>query len=222
MVAGEQSPGVTGPTEPFRACGPDPGTDDVAAFREGDRDAAERIFRATWKALYRVSHRLLLDADAAQENAQAAFVRAWKARDAFRGTTTEALAAWLVTSARHRALDQLRRRKRQVPLEGANLHAAPGEGPEERLEAVETRDEVRRALEDLEPGDRAALVLFEIEEQPQAEIASAMEISVGAFKVRLHRARRRFREAYMRIVTSRHVESEPVASVATSGEENAS
>jgi RNA polymerase sigma-70 factor (ECF subfamily) len=175
---------------------------DVAGFRAGETRAAERVFREYWPTLYRAAFRILMDHDEAEEAAQEAFVKGWNARGSFRGDSREALGAWLLAVTRRTALDHLRRRARTAPLADAEALASGADGPEAAAESRATCDEVRRALAALEPGDRAAIVLFEIEELPQAEIATGMGVSVNAFKVRLHRARRRFREAYIRIIST--------------------
>ncbi len=180
---------------------------DPDSFRAGERAAVERVFRAFWPRLYRVAYRVLLTHDDAEEAAQEGFVRAHAARAGFRGATGDELGAWLAAITRNVALDSLRRSGKRHELP-ENAAAPASADPQGRLDARETCREVRSALESLEPGDRAAIVLFEVEELPQAEIAAGMKITVGALKVRLHRARRRFREAYLKIVNSRGREGE--------------
>lgn len=168
---------------------------EITDFRAGDTVVYERIFRLLWPIGYRTAHRILLDRDDAEESAQEGFVRAWNARRSFKGDTADALAAWIITMIRRNALDELRRRR--MPR---GLAEGDPEDPTKHVEDSETCAHVHRALETLEPADRAAMVLAEIEELPQSEIATLMNLSVGALKVRLHRARRRFREAYSSIV----------------------
>ena len=46
----------------------------------------------------------------------------------------------------------------------------------------------------LEPGHREVLIRRDVEGQPAAEVAAAMELSIEAVKSRLHRARRDVRD----------------------------
>jgi RNA polymerase sigma factor (sigma-70 family) len=51
-----------------------------------------------------------------------------------------------------------------------------------------------RAIRQLPPVQRAAIVLFYFEDRPVAEVADILQISPGAAKVALHRSRRRLAE----------------------------
>jgi RNA polymerase sigma-70 factor (ECF subfamily) len=67
-------------------------------------------------------------------------------------------------------------------------------GPLGQLLDGELSEVVRRAIDDLPPLQREALVLFEYEELPLAEIATIVGADVGTVKSRLHRARQRLRK----------------------------
>ncbi|MEK8023859.1 MAG: sigma-70 family RNA polymerase sigma factor [Candidatus Hydrogenedentota bacterium] len=168
---------------------------DIIDFRAGNTEIFERIFRTMWPIGFRAARRILLDRADAEEAAQEGFVRSWNARRSFKGESPDGLAAWIVTIIRRVALDVLRRRKPTSIFETA---IAPDD-PTRTVETNETRDAVHRALGALDPADRAAIILFEIEDLPQAEAAELMRLTIGAYKVRLHRARRRFREVYARL-----------------------
>ncbi len=171
--------------------------EDVDGFRQGDTVVTERVFKGMWARLYRAAYRILPDHDEAEEAAQQGFVKAYHARSSFRGSEGAALAAWLLSIVRRTALDTLRAKGKRSML--PEELPAPDPTPAAQLEAQETCARVRATLARLEPGDRAAIVLYELEELAQAEIADEMGITVNAFKVRLHRARRRFRELYQRL-----------------------
>lgn len=171
---------------------------DVDGFRQGDRIITEKIFKGMWPRLYRAAYRILPDHDEAEEAAQHGFVKAYHARGDFRGVAGGAFAAWLLSIVRRCTLDILRAKGKRAAL--PEDLPAPGVSPAAQAERKETCAQVRAALAKLEPGDRAAIVMYELEELPQAEIADEMGITVNAFKVRLHRARRRLREALMRVL----------------------
>ena len=61
---------------------------------------------------------------------------------------------------------------------------------------VGEHEAVQRALNELPPKYRAPLVLFSVEGYSIAEISEMLNISVGAVKTRLYRAREMFRQAY--------------------------
>ncbi len=66
--------------------------------------------------------------------------------------------------------------------------AAHGSSPSEKLVHKEMRERVRSALARLPEGEREVLVLRYLEELPTAEVASVLQISEGAVKMRHRRA----------------------------------
>ena len=66
--------------------------------------------------------------------------------------------------------------------------------PAEVLEAKTDAAAIRAAVAQLSPALRAVVVLRYFDELPEAEIARALETTVGAVKVRLHTARRKLKE----------------------------
>jgi RNA polymerase sigma-70 factor (ECF subfamily) len=105
---------------------------------------------------------------------------------------------WLFAVALNLARDEGRREVRQ----GRKLELLKGEtageaapAPDEELEGVERRAQVRAALERLTEQDRSALLL-KAEGFSYDEIASALGLAKGAIGTTLARARRRLVEAY--------------------------
>jgi RNA polymerase sigma-70 factor, ECF subfamily len=95
---------------------------------------------------------------------------------------------WLIVTTRNLVLAE--RRRRGVPtqdLDGVELPAvADLPAPTLDLDA-----ELEHALTQLSPGDREALLLVAWEDLTPVAAAASLGISAGAFRVRLHRARRR-------------------------------
>jgi RNA polymerase sigma-70 factor (ECF subfamily) len=113
--------------------------------------------------------------------------------------------AWLAQIIRNVYLRSLRveARRRSVPLsEGAGedslaleeVLADPEPGPQEAVEAAERRDQVQEALQALSAPLRMAVILVDLEGMEREEAARALECSLSALDVRLHRARARLRE----------------------------
>ncbi len=121
---------------------------------------------------------------------QEAFLRAWRARDSFRG---EAQAkTWICRIARNAAIDAARARKargeeQQTGVEALDQRAAPGLLPEEQAL-------VRDALASMQPDDRALLLLLSVEQCTMAEIAEILDIPEGTVKSRAFALRQRLRE----------------------------
>jgi len=120
------------------------------------------------------------------------FVRVWSARDRVDLAT---VIGYLMTIARHLYLEQLRGDRGRQALDGDREDAAPG--PHARAQGRAELDAVLADLQTLAEPDRAALLMRAQDQMPYEEIAAALKISVGAAKVKVHRARRRIAELRM-------------------------
>jgi RNA polymerase sigma-70 factor (ECF subfamily) len=181
----------------------------VEAMRAGDERAFERFVRAHVGRLRAVALRLLQDPDDADDAVQEAFLSAFRKLDSFRGDAR--LETWLHRIVVNAALQRLRRRKRQAERgaesealdellpsfreDGHPEHyAQPWVQTTEELAArAETREQVREMIDRLPDNYRTVLILRDIEELDTAETAELLELTAGAVKVRLHRARQALR-----------------------------
>ncbi len=159
----------------------------------------DAIFRAEWGRLVATLIRMLGDADRAEELAQEALVAAlerWPSAG-----LPENPGAWLMTTARNRALDQLRReklaREKQPLIEAEWQGVAPAEegraltGPiaDDRLSLIFTCCHPA-----LPPEGRVALTLRLLGGLSTREIASAFLVSEASASQRIVRATRALRE----------------------------
>ena len=165
----------------------------VRRARRGDVEAFERLYRDHVGRIYAVSLRMVADAALAEELTQEAFVRAWRKLGSFRGTS--AFGTWLHRLAVNVTLDALRARQRwrerfseEQPERPA---VAPARDPDGSLD-------LERSIAELPPRARAVFVLHDVEGYKHREIARLLDLSVGACKAHLHRARRRLREELTR------------------------
>jgi RNA polymerase sigma-70 factor (ECF subfamily) len=97
---------------------------------------------------------------------------------------------WLLATARNLLMNEWRQAEREraavTRLGGREVAPAPTLGLDPALES---------ALRQLSLDDREALILIAWEELTPSEAARSLDISATAFRVRLHRARRRLRAA---------------------------
>jgi RNA polymerase sigma-70 factor (ECF subfamily) len=124
----------------------------------------------------------------AEEVVQDAFVRAL---GALRQTDREmALRPWLYAITRNRALDELRRPQRTVPLASGNLGVPdPGGSPGSIVARREAVAALVADLGDLPTRQRRALVMHELEDHSHSQIGRVLNVSRGASKALVHRAR---------------------------------
>ena len=153
----------------------------------------DALYRDSARDLYAYV-RTLLGGDAAAEDVTAlAFERAYRRRatfDARRGSQR----GWLFGIARNAALDELRRRRRSLPLVG-ELPDERAEAPDEEAELAVRRTTVRAALAGLPPRDRELLALKFHGGLSNAELAAVLGTSESNAGTRLHRAVTKLREA---------------------------
>lgn len=169
------------------------GRDLLDACRRGDSGAFEELVERTQRQVYTLAYRLVGDRHEAEDVAQEAYLRVFRSLRGFREDAR--FETWLYRIVTNAAFTHLRRRGRfgAVLAEGQERFV---EEPEERpLEATLDRDEVKRALQGLSEGLRTVVILKDVYDLPVREIAEEMGVSEAAVKVRLHRARKRLKEA---------------------------
>lgn len=169
-----------------------------------DLDAAFPVLvDAHQDRLYTIALRLLGDRRDAEEVAQDALVRAFRA---MRGYQRERVAAlrlrpWLASIAVNLARNRRRRAEdRQPPNQlepmldtGFDLPADLRSGPERRADRRETQRELAEALLRLTPAVRTAIVLRHVDGLSVAETAEALGRPEGTIKAQVHRGLRELR-----------------------------
>lgn len=186
----------------------------VARLQSGDPGAFETLVRTYMAALLRVARRFLRNEEDARDAVQDAFISAFRSIKSF-GSNAK-LSTWLHRIVVNASLMKLRSQKRRpeedieeyLPLFAADGHQAEPSVPwpetaESMLQREETRDVVRRAIDQLPGTYREVLLLRDIEELSTEETAEMLKITPNAVKIRLHRARQALRkllDPYMRSV----------------------
>jgi len=183
----------------------------IAALQTGDPTAYEELVETFAEPIYRLAYRIVQDPADAEDVLQETFLRVYLHIGEFQGRS--GLKTWLYRIATHQALAVLRRRQRKLdaatttldddeedgsddgPLTAERLADPDAASPEDWALAHETEECVLRAVERLSPPLRAALVLHLFEGLSLPEVATALEISHSAAKVRVHRARQALRQA---------------------------
>src|SRR5262245_17740736 len=138
--------------------------------------------------VYSASLRILSNPADAEDVTQDAFLAAFDRMSTYR--PEQALSPWLRAIARNRALDLVRRRARAPEPEPETATGSVEAVALERLEAERIRAAVRR----LPARERALLALRYWEDQPVEAIARSLDMTEGAVRVALLRARRALRE----------------------------
>lgn len=138
--------------------------------------------------------RLVGDWELAHDLTQEVFLRVFNNRHQLESVENQR--AWVYRIATNVAFDALRRRRRLAWLPWRSDHAAALPEPTTPPEAVDQRIAIERALAQLPPDYRAPLLLYGYYGFSVREVAKALDISEGAVKTRLYRAREQFRQVY--------------------------
>ncbi len=170
----------------------------IARARAGDVTAFERLSGAYADRLFMLLLRLLGDRGEAEDVAQEVMFRAWRGIGQFHGRSS--YFTWLYRIAvneANRALEKRARRPAGVPLgpDELQLPAPADDEPSRQAEASELRMALGRALAELPPPLRTAIVLRDVEGLSTQEAAEIAGVGQAAFKSRLHQARLRVRAA---------------------------
>jgi RNA polymerase sigma factor (sigma-70 family) len=164
----------------------------VALARGGDGDAYASLVRAHQDIAFRTAMLITQDAAEAEEAAQDAFVKAWRALGRFR--PGEPLRPWLLTIVANEARNRRRSAGRRSALA---LRAVTGDGEDRSAEAQviagESRATLLAALARLRPDDRLVLGCRFLLELTEAETAAALGVRPGTVKSRTSRALERLR-----------------------------
>ena len=160
--------------------------------------AFERLSGAYADRLFMLLLRLLGDRGDAEDVAQEVMLRAWRAIGTFRGTSS--YFTWLYRIAvneANRALERRARRPASVPIGPGELQlpASGLDDPVRRAENRELRAALARAIGELPPELRTAIVLRDVEGLSTQDAADIAGVGQAALKSRLHQARLRVRAA---------------------------
>ncbi len=162
----------------------------VEKARRGDEDAFAELVRLGAPAALATARRITRDRALAEDAAQEAFLRAFRALGDYRHESS--FAAWIRKIALRTAIDVVRKRRPEGPLpEDARLNTSE----EKRHEDAELLREVLGALS---PLDREILLAREVEGALDRDIARRFEMTVTNVRVRMHRARKKLQARFER------------------------
>lgn len=170
----------------------------LSAHVAGDPEAFATLVRRHRDRLWAVAVRIMRDPDEAADALQDAYISAFRRAASFRGDAQ--VTTWLHRVVVNACLDRIRRNKvraaEALPDDPDATRpigsGSPSPGPvEDALEAREQHFQVAAALAELNPDQRAALVLVDVEGYSVEEAAAVLGCAVGTVKSRCARGRAR-------------------------------
>ena len=169
----------------------------VERVQRGDRAAFDVLVLRDQQKVLKLIMRYVRDAMEAEDVAQEAFIKAYRALPSFRGDS--AFYTWLYRIAINTAKNTLVSNKRRpidydLDLQDPEQYAlqarlTDGETPEHLVLTDEIRETVNAAMAELPEDLKTAIVLREIDGLSYEEIAASMDCPVGTVRSRIFRAR---------------------------------
>jgi RNA polymerase sigma-70 factor (ECF subfamily) len=157
----------------------------IAAVLAGDRDAFAVLLERYSDPLYRHALGMTGSPDVAEDILQQSFIKAFSHLAEVRGRFD----AWLFRIVANGCKDWLKNIRRTHVSYEEDDQPSTFATPEEDLDRSELRRDLDRALAKLAPSLREAFVMKHVEGRSYEEMAELLHTTVGALKMRVHRAR---------------------------------
>ena len=161
----------------------------------GDKSAFEELVKRHQDLVFSLSFKLTGNRELANDVAQEAFIRAWKAIEKFRGDSTFGTWIYRITVNTAWTLRKKAKKHYSLNIEDTQEPVVIDEKKDPELVAISSDLSVvlRKALNQIPLEQRIIVELKNIEGRSHKEIADYLDISVTAAKVRLHRAHQKLR-----------------------------
>lgn len=173
----------------------------MLAVREGEIARLGDLFERYHGQLYGFFVRVTGERTLSEDLVQLVFYRILKYRHTYRDEGK--FSAWIYHLARRVVADHYRKHRapQAAAASDAELEEVPDEGVDvrDRVAISDDLDRMKRAFSLLPSDQREILTLHRFQRLAHTEIARLLDCSVGATKVRLHRAIKSLREKYLRL-----------------------
>ena len=169
----------------------------VAAARDGDTRAFERLYRLYSGRVFGLCLRMTRQREIAEDCVQQTFVKSWRNLAAFEGRS--AFGTWLHRIAVNEVLTHARNHGTRSEGVSLPLRDEDEDALDTAADANDAADgadvmDVEKALATLPAGSRHVVVLQAVYGYSHEEVAEMLGIAVGTCKAQLHRGRKLLRE----------------------------
>ena len=189
-----------------------PDADVVRLAQQGRELAFRELVHRYERPVFSLVFRMVRDRETAEDLAQETFIKVLNHIDRY--SPDFKFSSWLFKIANNVTIDHLRRRRLDtISIDGspsavtaAEVEASaldPETGQESALDELEAREmgsAIERAIGRLRPEYRSCIILRHVEGRSYEEMADLLDTTVGALKMRVHRAR----EALQKLLEDRY------------------
>jgi RNA polymerase sigma-70 factor (ECF subfamily) len=179
----------------------EPSVEIIQRAQAGEAEALTQLILSQQHYVYSIAMSVLKNPDDAADLTQESFVRLFRALPQYNGESR--FTTWLYRLVVNLGRDELRRRGRQVQIQspGADdesqdeLSSVADDDrwadPALALDSRELRDDVRRALAQLEEHYRLVLTLYYFDDMKYSDIAEVLDIPLNTVKSHIRRGKER-------------------------------
>ena len=210
----------------------EPSAEMIRRAQAGNPEALTQLIVSQQHYVYSIAMSVLKHPDDAADLTQEAFIRLFRALPQYNGESR--FTTWLYRLVVNLGRDELRRRGRQVQVippvadeEGQDELSSVADDdrwadPSLALDSRELRDDVRRALAQLEEHYRLVLTLYYFDDMKYNDIAEVLDIPLNTVKSHIRRGKERLAALLQtqeqppaaRVLAHRQVERQPAARIA--------
>ena len=159
----------------------------LVSCASGDAAAFRRLYEMQSAPLYGLALRITRQPALASDAVHDALLQVWRNAERFDPARGGAR-AWLATLVRYRAMDAVRKTRREVPALEQDERADTDPDPLDRLLATQDGQALHRCLQDVAPDRRSLVVMAFVEGLTHAEIATRLRQPLGTIKSTIRRA----------------------------------
>jgi len=159
----------------------------MLSFQKGNVHDFQRLMQRHYRSVVNLANRFLGDRSAAEDVSQEVFLQLFRSAGRYRPSAS--FTTWLYTITRNACYSEVRRRSHRPGQLGESACEDPRAEAPDSIEQAELQAAVKKAVASLPESQRMAVILRRYEDLSYEQIAKAMNISVGAVKSLLHRAR---------------------------------
>jgi RNA polymerase sigma-70 factor, ECF subfamily len=170
----------------------------ISLAGDGDAQAFAVLYDRHSRAAYSLAYRMMNGRQAAEDLAQDAFLKVWRAATSYR-VDRGGVRTWILSIVHNRGIDQLRshasRRRTQDKVEASAARSQPSEAFAETWRNLQ-REQVREALNTLPQEQLKILELAYFSGYTHMEIAELLDLPLGTVKGRMRLGLKKLRDHF--------------------------
>jgi RNA polymerase sigma-70 factor, ECF subfamily len=166
----------------------------VTRIYNGEKELYRNIMERYGSLVFHVVRKYEKDDHMVREMAHEIFLKAWERLESWKGNS--AFSSWLFRLAQNHCIDRYRRKKQHdqlfadMPEDHSAVMTASNPSPDDGLLHNEQASRLRKALDKIKEEYALPLLMKYRDGMSYESISEALDVPIGALKVRVHRARK--------------------------------